>query len=57
MRTTIPQLLTEEEAAAHAVLTLEVFLCKKLSPAGSYTPPRGKPIPLFSRKDVERVRA
>jgi hypothetical protein len=48
-------LYTEEEIVKNLRLTIDEFRKQKLQPAGSYTPPRSRTIPLYSKSDVDRL--
>jgi hypothetical protein len=48
-------LYTENEIVQHLKLTVDEFRKQKLAPAGSYTPPRSRAIPLYSKSDVDRL--
>jgi hypothetical protein len=48
-------LYTENEIVNHFKLSVDEFRKQKLVPAGSYAPPRSRPIPLYSKSDVDRL--
>ena len=50
-----PLLLTAQEAAARLNITTENFRSLRLSEAGSFTPKRATPIPLYSRPEVDAL--
>lgn len=48
-----PTLMTEGELARHRGISVDQVRCNGLEPVGSYAPPRGKVIALYSRPDVD----
>jgi hypothetical protein len=50
-----PLLLTAQEAAARLNVTAETFRSLRLAEAGSFTPQKATPIPLYSRSAVDAL--
>lgn len=54
MKVTAALLLTEAEVIEYAGLSVDSFKKAKFKPAGSFTPPKSRPIPLYARSEVDR---